>query len=771
MEIQRIILAALRFRSNPHASNSTGRENGSMRAYLSVFLLLTYAGCARAADSLPGLKVRTADGGSTYRIGERIRLKLSFTSAEARRYEINEASYDRSGRMGYESFQVLPAKGWSDPLQDYFQNRVLFGGGLTNFSALTTAPFNLEIDLNEWVRFEQPGVYTVQIRSGRVSDIGRHRKGEERPLALKSNSITLWIVPAEKEWQQQKLAAIASALAATPAQMFSSESSPRKQAASALRFLGTEGAIDMMTQYYREDEGDVWGQCQMGLLGLPAGMRASAVASLKKRISEPEFPVFSNLLITVAFLQSKADDPESGVERDEGESLLLGSPEERKAEEEAWNLAYQSLDRKEGEARAATLKMLFEWHPEHTPPQVVEDLNRKMSSSLLSLGARDQQELLDSHWDILRSPEIVPVLRQMAAPWPKSAGSKEMRAAYRGYPQAVALFRWYEVDPVGAHEEILRQIGSAHPTLYADAVDFLPGESLPEFEAIWADALKRNENEDRQGVLLSLMARFGSGTDVETVRELAQGKMGIWGCREQSAALAYLVRFDETGAPGMVEDAVTARGKDKTGCNHSVFTDVGEYVSNSVLLAEAVKALDDPDKEVVLDALKYLEAHGDQSVEQPTLQHYLKWSDHWRGHESRLENREAGELGPSSEGEIGKELVRAVMANQGWVPSTAELDVAALQCVGKDACAEADEIHKKSAVRPISISFWDVGQRPQLTLAQFTPGTMELLEEKIRQFPRGTRFNVYQFGETETKNQVLKQRIVKMLEEAGMVAQ
>jgi hypothetical protein len=742
-----------------------------MRALLSIFFLLTYAGCALAADSIPELKVRTADGGSTYRIGERIRLKLSFTAAKARRYEINEARYDRSGRMGYEWFQVLPAKGWSDPLQDYFQNRVLDGGGLTNFSALSNAPFKLEIDLNEWVRFEQVGVYTVMVQSGRVSDIGRHRKGEEKPLALKSNYITLRIVPAEKEWQQQKLAAIAGALAATPAQMFSYDSSPRKQAVSDLRFLGTEGAVELLTQYYREDEGAVWGQCEMGLRGLPARLRASAVASLKTRISEPEFPIFSNLLSTVAFLQSKADDPGSGAERDKGESLLLGSPEERKAEEEAWNLAYQSLDGKEGEARAATLKMLFGWHPEHTPVEIVNELNRKMASSLLSLGARDQQELLDSHWDVLRSPEIVPVLRHMASPSPEAPGSKEMRPAYRGYPQVTALFRWYEVDPAGAHEEILRQIGSAHPTLYADAVDFLPGESLPEFEAIWADSLKRQGNEGWHGVLLSLMARFGSGTAVATVRELAQGKMGVWSCREQSAALAYLVRFDETGAPGMVEDAVAARGKDKTGCNHSVFTDVGEYVSNPVLLSEAAKALDDPDNEVVLDALKFLEAHGDQSVEQPTLQHYLKWSDHWRGHESRLENREAGELGPSGEAEVGKELVRSVMANQGWVPSAAELDAAALQCVGKDACAEADEIHKKSAERPISISFWDVGQRPQLTLAQFTPGTMELLEEKIRQFPRGTRFNVYQFGETETKNQVLKQRIVKMLEEAGMDTQ
>ena len=129
---------------------------------------------------------------------------------------------------------------------------------------------------------------------------------------------------------------------------------------SDLRFLGTEAAIDLLTQYYREDEEDVWGQCEMGLRGLPARLRASAIASLQRRIAEPEFPVFSNLLSTVAFLQSKADEPGSGTEHGEGESLLLGSPEERKAEEEAWNLAYQSLDRKGGEARAATLKMLFD---------------------------------------------------------------------------------------------------------------------------------------------------------------------------------------------------------------------------------------------------------------------------------------------------------------------------------------------------------------------------------------------------------------------------
>jgi hypothetical protein len=152
------------------------------------------------------------------------------------------------------------------------------------------------------------------------------------------------------------------------------------------------------------------------------------------------------------------------------------------------------------------------------------------------------------------------------------------------------------------------------------------------------------------------------------------------------------------------------------------------------------------------------------------MQRYLKWSDRWRGHEDLLEYRKPGELGSSEEAALGKALVRAVMANQGWIPTDGELAEAAQHCVGKDACGEAADIRQKSAVKPVAISFWDVGQDPQLTLAQFTPSTMTLLEEKIKQFPRGTQFEVNQFAEMKIKNQVLMQRILKMLEDAGMDA-
>jgi hypothetical protein len=34
------------------------------------------------------------------------------------------ASYDRSGRMGYEEFNVAPTAGWADPLHVYFGSSI-----------------------------------------------------------------------------------------------------------------------------------------------------------------------------------------------------------------------------------------------------------------------------------------------------------------------------------------------------------------------------------------------------------------------------------------------------------------------------------------------------------------------------------------------------------------------------------------------------------------------------------------------------------------------
>lgn len=66
------------------------------------------------------LTLTTADGRSSFRIGELIPLKLAFNSAVHGKYQVDLATYDRSGRMTEESFLIRPASGWVDPLESWF---------------------------------------------------------------------------------------------------------------------------------------------------------------------------------------------------------------------------------------------------------------------------------------------------------------------------------------------------------------------------------------------------------------------------------------------------------------------------------------------------------------------------------------------------------------------------------------------------------------------------------------------------------------------------
>jgi hypothetical protein len=83
-----------------------------------VFLVIPLV--AWASDGQATLVLTTQGQQSTYQIGERIPIDLSFTGPSNKQFEIAMSSYDRSGRMTYENFEVEPSSGWNDPLAVYF---------------------------------------------------------------------------------------------------------------------------------------------------------------------------------------------------------------------------------------------------------------------------------------------------------------------------------------------------------------------------------------------------------------------------------------------------------------------------------------------------------------------------------------------------------------------------------------------------------------------------------------------------------------------------
>src|SRR5262245_42800843 len=102
-------------------------------------------------DSPVTLTVRLTDGRLQFRPGEIIGIELEFSSATPKRFAVDGATYDRSGRLTIDEFVIDRIDDVSDPMLDYFGSiGGYIGGGLRGMGVLGEKPFTVKLELNEW---------------------------------------------------------------------------------------------------------------------------------------------------------------------------------------------------------------------------------------------------------------------------------------------------------------------------------------------------------------------------------------------------------------------------------------------------------------------------------------------------------------------------------------------------------------------------------------------------------------------------------------------
>ena len=139
-----------------------------------------------------------------------------------------------------------------------------------------------------------------------------------------SKTIKLQIVPATPEWQNEKFRSILTNLdlfdqplpQAQPGESSQAQAEHREElfenARDDLKYLATPAAIDEMTLRLRSEKYNFADHCSIGLMGLPPMMRETAIASMNKRIEEPDFPITLWFFSTFAFLHvTPGSDKES----------------------------------------------------------------------------------------------------------------------------------------------------------------------------------------------------------------------------------------------------------------------------------------------------------------------------------------------------------------------------------------------------------------------------------------------------------------------------
>jgi hypothetical protein len=692
-----------------------------------ISVVATCAQTAPAVDPKVVLALSIATKQREFHIGETIPLQLNFSSSVKDRYQINMAQYDRSGRMNYEHFSISPAEGAVDPLPTYGGSL----GGLTTYRFLQPEPATINLSLNEWVRFTQPGEYRLTVLSDRVGVRDPSNAFGSSPVSARSNEITLTIVAADRAWQKQVLSdAVAALNKPAPSKPVETYTASRMQAMQTLRFLGTADATRELARRLRgEDPGGLEYVCMLGLISSPE--RSVARSALQEALADPEHPINTSFLYTLRTINA---DPNGN------------SANWREDQQRAVEALIAALPGKRGRALSISLTTAVNeaWNDDFLPRQTTDKLVNQLVSMFDQLPVNEQISLLVGRWDKIGSAAMLPILKRFAQSYQDFPEMRDSNTYNSLQLSASALKLWYELDPAGARPTIITEISRPRPRYDARVLGILPDETLPEVDFLLAEHLAASRDSDGGSHLASLIARYATAAILPQITDKLDPKIGKWACAIQDPLLAYLLRVNPTAARPRIEQAIAARGEEFTACNQGLFQGIAEIHFDPVLEEIGVRSLDDPDPEVAMTAATMLGKFGSPAAESALWQRYASWCAKWAGHESQLDitfgdrdDEKLSQLG------LGENLMDALATGKSWLSDKARLQRLSLTKVRRIQ-RQLDGYLKTwdDPVLTISIRH-SPGPYPfNGHVAQYEFQTLAALKEKLTQFPSGTKFRL-----------------------------
>jgi hypothetical protein len=685
-----------------------------------------------AQPTQPTLELRTVTGQTIFQIGERIALKLTLAGPDNHRYSIAYAGYDRSGRLDIDTFDVRPATGWSDPLAQYFSHGIFMGGGLSGSGILSSKPVSFDADLNEHVRFDLPGTYTITATSHRVGTAGNGFLPVTPYLALRSNTIEIRILPTTSAWQAEKLRSIRETLALSVKQPATGMPSEQLTAAIAdLRFLNSPAAIELLASHLREDpergNSELMWAAALGLSGVPDSLRDTALQAMSHQLDDPAFPVNGLFLTTMAGLEASSQDTSGELQ-----------PTRRPEFKAVWKQALSGLAGKQGAALATTAETLLTQAPDSETGELKAQITTIVVNNFAALTIESQISELQYNWDELNRHPMLPVLQTLMHQTPQKSSNPFYSPAELN---AIVLKRWSELDPDGAAREVAillaSPIATTSPAMNPASVASLPGGPQPQFESAWATELGESTDDNRQTLLAALLVRFGTGSATAQVEAKLDSLVGNWACSPQAAALGYIVKFESSNAGSFVHRAMASTHN--TQCYETLFSSVSAYAHGPALNEAAAEALANANPRAAADAAEYLRYFGTEAERQPLLERYRDWSEQW--------SNKPGEVAPSIAsdyliGTLGQRLAEALIANQGWLADPNLITEVLSRCAGKEMCKEIHQLASEASSLKHDVSLDRSSPMESYQIGQYTSKSWELFEAKIAQFPAGSKFTL-----------------------------
>ncbi len=721
--------------------------------------------------------VQLKDKGTQFHQGEIIRLELSFSSSIARRFVLDNASYDRSGRLAIDTFVLDRRDSTVDPLYDYFNSGLFgfMGGGLRGMPELSDKPEVITAELNEWMRFDRPGHYRLYLVSGRVSKkLNPDDRFGRQNSAVVSNVVEFDILHADEKWANQKLnEAVAT---------FAKKGADHRAACRTLRFLGTMAAASEMVKRSRGNDHNCDFEYNFGLISSPH--RDFVIREMERALSSPAQPItsrFVHTLALLAFTTHATARPAYPEGNDEQIKLWQAQMEQRRHSYNEVVLNYlrqlvAAIPQKQEAARATSLQTLLDYQASLKTSDLaqLQNLLATMPDVFNRLPLDAQIRLLTHQWKPIASAAMLPVLREILKQSDDKTDTYQLRER-----RSIALSRLYELSPGEGRQLIIDEIERPKPRVNQSVLRSFPDETLPELDDLLATNLEATRQPNGSGdeeAISDLIERYATAGILPRVRAVYEGPgVGRWACRIQASLLAYILRTDPSTGGELLNRALTARGKGLSRCYASTLTDVARLHMSAEVEDAANASLEESDPEIVSQAASVLGQYGSADAEKKLWQRLEKWHEEMQSQADALSKQNPGVPAYGSSVLSGQAMIEQALRNalsqgKAWLADLEKMKRLRALC-HTDGCRNEVDNMIRGWNQEIYVGLTSLEDRPySISIAHYQLNSLESLKQKLLQFPKGTLFTLRTAttGGDDAKEQEVFQQLKSYLEEHGM---
>ena len=602
-----------------------------------------------------------ADNKTTYRIGETIKLVLEFT-ADREGYQADTIP-DRNEPTS-DSISISPDAGVYRWLEEINGNR-LGGRDVISYAPLSTNPTRVELLVNDSLRIDHPGTYSIKVTTKRVSN--RSSRHEFSPaIVMTTNEVSFDVQPMSNEDEAKEVKRLSDQLDATH------DVQAEEEITRQLSFLtGDESSREKMRRFLNSEgrSGNYGAHIYYGIF--IARNRGLVLQLLETAMRDSNTPVTSSLLGMMTSLRFRqqnagvpAKPPVAGWLGPDADPRVIEIQDAYVAELAA------GLGKRTGKSQTTTAMTILAHLPKD--PQaagaLLNEARRIVIQQFDNLTPFDHEYLLEQYWDKLRDPSLIPSLKQIL-----SRTDRLSKGNHRP-----ALKRLIELAPDEARPYVVAEISDPQSFVDWTIMGSLPDETIPEVDSILLNQLRAVVKVG--GVLTdifikqkaALAVRFATNGIYPDLMLLYRENAARLTISSRADLLAYLVKQNEREALPLIEEELNSVPPEQ---EFNFLPELTRLYFSDGIDALLRKRLESDTPQIASTTAYLVSLHGPESDQKVLEARLERWRKEWA---NRIVEAET-----NLQGTVERELVYGLIHAKSWKLSPERVKELQQSCITK----------------------------------------------------------------------------------------